>query len=190
VGAPSQATGDPESGEAIQAVVNKKRRTSLYCHSKMMVVDDEWVIAGSANINCRSMNGDRDSEMAIGGYQPHHLNDGTLPKGRVHAFRMGCWIEHIVPNPNDETHDGPVPVPECFLAPESPECVQYVREIADTNWNIFSSNPTQELPSHLCLYPYDVSPSGEVEPRVTHIVDCPTGLIVGKPGMLPIMLTT
>ena len=34
-------------------------------HSKLMIVDDRRVIIGSANINDRSMLGDRDSEMAI-----------------------------------------------------------------------------------------------------------------------------
>jgi len=30
-----------------------------------MIIDDDVVIIGSANINDRSMNGDRDSELAI-----------------------------------------------------------------------------------------------------------------------------
>ncbi|KAL5010636.1 hypothetical protein ScPMuIL_012941 [Solemya velum] len=37
----------------------------VYVHSKMMIVDDDTVIIGSANINDRSMLGDRDSEMAV-----------------------------------------------------------------------------------------------------------------------------
>lgn len=36
----------------------------LYIHAKCMVVDDRIAIIGSANINERSMNGDRDSEVA------------------------------------------------------------------------------------------------------------------------------
>jgi len=36
----------------------------VYVHSKMMIVDDNTVIIGSANINDRSMLGKRDSEMA------------------------------------------------------------------------------------------------------------------------------
>lgn len=36
----------------------------IYIHSKMMIVDDRSVIVGSANINDRSMMGDRDSEIA------------------------------------------------------------------------------------------------------------------------------
>ncbi|XP_072852294.2 phospholipase D1 [Pogona vitticeps] len=37
----------------------------IYVHSKMMIVDDNTVIIGSANINDRSMLGKRDSEMAV-----------------------------------------------------------------------------------------------------------------------------
>jgi len=37
----------------------------VYIHSKCMIVDDEYVIMGSANINDRSMLGERDSEIAL-----------------------------------------------------------------------------------------------------------------------------
>ena len=44
----------------------------IYVHSKGMVVDDEYVLIGSANINQRSMEGTRDTEIAMGAYQPHY----------------------------------------------------------------------------------------------------------------------
>ena len=37
----------------------------VYVHSKMMIVDDKFAIIGSANINDRSMQGFRDSEIAV-----------------------------------------------------------------------------------------------------------------------------
>ena len=37
----------------------------VYVHSKLMIVDDNKMIIGSANINDRSMNGNRDSELAV-----------------------------------------------------------------------------------------------------------------------------
>jgi len=37
----------------------------IYIHSKMMIIDDKYVLIGSANINDRSMLGSRDSEIAI-----------------------------------------------------------------------------------------------------------------------------
>ena len=44
----------------------KKPLTEIvYVHSKLMIVDDSVVIMGSANINDRSMNGNRDSEIGV-----------------------------------------------------------------------------------------------------------------------------
>ena len=43
----------------------------VYVHSKGMIVDDEYVILGSANINQWSMEGTRDTEIAMGAYQPY-----------------------------------------------------------------------------------------------------------------------
>ncbi|HGY9606968.1 TPA: phospholipase D-like domain-containing protein [Enterobacter roggenkampii] len=37
----------------------------IYVHSKLMIVDDRYVLVGSANINDRSLQGDRDSELAV-----------------------------------------------------------------------------------------------------------------------------
>lgn len=37
----------------------------IYVHSKLMIVDDRFAILGSANINDRSMLGERDSELAV-----------------------------------------------------------------------------------------------------------------------------
>lgn len=50
-----------------------------------MVVDDEYVILGSANINQRSLAGGRDTEIAMGAYQPHHTwgKKKEHPQGQV-----------------------------------------------------------------------------------------------------------
>lgn len=37
----------------------------IYVHSKLLIVDDDIALIGSANINDRSMCGDRDSELAV-----------------------------------------------------------------------------------------------------------------------------
>lgn len=61
----------------------------IYVHSKGMVVDDEFVLIGSANINQRSLEGTRDTEIAMGGYQPHHswAMKGSRPRGQVKNFQ-------------------------------------------------------------------------------------------------------
>jgi len=57
----------------------------IYVHSKGMIVDDDYVIIGSANINQRSMDGSKDTEIAMGGYQPHHTwaTKRRHPRGKV-----------------------------------------------------------------------------------------------------------
>lgn len=57
----------------------------VYVHSKGMIVDDEYVIIGSANINQRSLDGTRDTEIAMGAYQPHHTwaRKRSAPHGQV-----------------------------------------------------------------------------------------------------------
>ena len=50
-----------------------------------MIVDDEYLIVGSANINQRSLEGTRDTEIAMGAYQPEHTwaRNVTGPRGQV-----------------------------------------------------------------------------------------------------------
>lgn len=57
----------------------------IYVHAKGMIVDDEYVILGSANINQRSMAGSRDTEIAMGAYQPHYTwtKKKEHPRGQV-----------------------------------------------------------------------------------------------------------
>ena len=45
-------------------LMNRLVQEIIYVHSKLMIVDDKYVICGSANINDRSLLGDRDSELA------------------------------------------------------------------------------------------------------------------------------
>lgn len=83
----------------------------VYVHSKGMIVDDEYVIIGSANINQRSMEGTRDTEIAMAAYQPQHTWANTLsaPRGQViclssdklvtwycsSAIVLSCLVYHI-----------------------------------------------------------------------------------------------
>lgn len=67
----------------------------IYVHSKGMVVDDEFVLIGSANINQRSLEGTRDTEIAMGGYQPHHswAMKGSRPRGQVKKLSKTCTFK-------------------------------------------------------------------------------------------------
>ena len=61
---PSELSKPPRGSRSSK--LRKTRRHMIYVHSKLIIVDDSYVITGSANINQRSLDGDRDSELAIG----------------------------------------------------------------------------------------------------------------------------
>jgi hypothetical protein len=97
--------------------------------SKLMIVDDEYIVVGSANINQRSLDGTRDSEICIGAHQPAHSMASTtepLPRGHVAGFRKALWLEHL-----GVSHANPFVVTEVCRAEgsrcgSSVGCVLYV----------------------------------------------------------------
>ncbi|KAH7849966.1 hypothetical protein Vadar_025728 [Vaccinium darrowii] len=126
-----------------QALSRKSRRFMIYVHSKGMIVDDEYVILGSANINQRSMEGTRDTEIAMGAYQPHHTWAKKLrsPQGQIYGYRMSLWKEHLGT------------IEDCFMRPESLECVRMVRSMGEMNWQQFAADEVTEMRAHLLKYP-------------------------------------
>ena len=52
---------DPNHGRTHAEIIE----SSVYVHSKMAIFDDTSLIVGSANINDRSLLGDRDTEIAV-----------------------------------------------------------------------------------------------------------------------------
>eukprot|EP01029_Cantina_marsupialis_P016455 TRINITY_DN3668_c0_g1_i3.p1 TRINITY_DN3668_c0_g1~~TRINITY_DN3668_c0_g1_i3.p1 ORF type:complete len:1319 (+),score=379.04 TRINITY_DN3668_c0_g1_i3:164-4120(+) len=75
----------------------------IYVHSKLMIVDDSIAIMGSANINDRSMLGNRDSEIAalFGGEDSLSMLGGRLAKTSsvVRSLRINLWAEHLGMDP-------------------------------------------------------------------------------------------
>ncbi|KAL2644309.1 hypothetical protein R1flu_011896 [Riccia fluitans] len=151
------------------------RRFMIYVHSKMMIVDDEYIIIGSANINERSMNGARDTEIAIGAYQPYRLAGVEgLPHGEIHGFRMSLWYEHLGRLDN------------CFLQPQSLDCVQLVNAIADECWAVFARKAPCHMPGHLLHYPVTINGDGEVTSLMDFFPDTSASVLgspVGVKGM-------
>ncbi|TQD95905.1 hypothetical protein C1H46_018483 [Malus baccata] len=65
----------------------------------MMIVGDEYIIIGSANINQKSMDGARDFEIAIGAFQPNHLAFTIPARAQMYAFRLAlcaCFRAFVV----------------------------------------------------------------------------------------------
>eukprot|EP01012_Entosiphon_sulcatum_P005023 TRINITY_DN12130_c0_g1_i2.p1 TRINITY_DN12130_c0_g1~~TRINITY_DN12130_c0_g1_i2.p1 ORF type:complete len:225 (+),score=26.42 TRINITY_DN12130_c0_g1_i2:1025-1699(+) len=142
----------------------RSRRHMVYIHSKMFVVDDEYVLVGSANINERSMAGNRDTEIAVGSWQPAftlNRGGGPLPVGEVSGLRLGLWAEHFGVSE------------ACHYAPDSVECVRRLRQLGDANWACYAGTAVRTLPfGHAMTYPYVVSADGfDVRPLVPFIPD-------------------
>ncbi|XP_074583085.1 phospholipase D alpha 1-like [Curcuma longa] len=157
------------------------RRFMIYVHTKMMIVDDEYIIIGSANINQRSMDGGRDSEIAMGAYQPYHLSSREPARGQIHGFRLALWYEHLGM------------VDDVFLQPESLECTQKINRIADKYWDLYASdNLERDLPGHLLSYPIEVTADGTITelPGMKCFPDTRAPVLGTKSDYLPPILTT
>ncbi|KAL2243246.1 UNVERIFIED_CONTAM: Phospholipase D alpha 4 [Sesamum indicum] len=129
----------------------KHRRFMVYVHSKLMIVDDTYLLIGSANVNQRSMDGQRDTEIAIGCYQSRTREDG-MDNGDIRAFRMSLWYEHTGRADN------------VYQEPESLECVRTIRSVGEKMWKIYSQEEVQDMGGvHLVTYPVNVTEKGSVE---------------------------
>lgn len=142
----------PNSTSTPSALSRKNRRFQIYIHSKGMIVDDEYVIMGSANINQRSMDGTRDTEIAMGAYQPQHtVARHSHAHGQIYGYRMSLWAEHIGGTE------------ECFKQPESLECVRRVRSLGELYWRQYAADNVTEMKGHLLKYPVDVDRTGKIK---------------------------
>ncbi|CAF2107104.1 unnamed protein product [Brassica oleracea var. botrytis] len=143
---PSDQNCVSSSGEMVPAS-QKWGRFMIYVHAKGMVVDDEYVLLGSANINQRSIAGSRDTEIAMGAYQNHQTwsHRSKHPRGQVYGYRMSLWAE---------PHMGKID--DIFKEPETLECVKRVNMISEDNWKKYTDDSFVPLQGHLLKYPLSV----------------------------------
>ena len=147
----SEGFADPEP-ETLAELVRSSRRHPVYVHSKMTIFDDEYVLIGSANINERSLGGNRDSEIAVGSFQPGHtVNEEGDPRGGVHTYRMALWAAHL---------GG---ADDAYLNPASDDCLAKVKEVSDGFWDLYTAPDPEHSDVHLLPYPIQVSEDGAVE---------------------------
>lgn len=160
---------------SIAAKMRNSLRLMIYVHSKMAIFDDEYIILGSANINERSMNGNRDTEMAFGAYQPNVQQEGD-----VRSFRLALWAEHIGTHMQEH------------LFPSSLECMKTMRRIGRSNLSNYFKPVQMDTDSHLMTYPLKIEADGCLHdyPDFKFFPDT-SGLVVGKSSILiPNSLTT
>ena len=174
---------DEPDSDSVAAKARENMRFMIYVHSKMAIFDDEYVIVGSANINERSMSGNRDSEMAVGAFQNEFTKENVgdeLIKGKVHDFRLALWAEHC--GEHDSLH----------IDPNTPECMALMRKVGQDNLQQFLSTEPEHRESHLLLYPVDVSQDGHVTAieGCEQFPDTSANILGKKSNFLPNSLTT
>lgn len=136
----------PKNHAAKKAFDN--RRLMIYVHSKMAIFDDDYIIVGSANINDRSLRGNRDTEIAIGAYQPNIANSSDR---EVSMFRKSLWTEHMgVDAPLD-------------LNPGSIECARKMKFLAEESLERYCKTELPLPQRHMVLYPLSVDRDGKVD---------------------------
>ncbi|KAL0684010.1 hypothetical protein Bca4012_050858 [Brassica carinata] len=101
----------------------KLQRFMIYVHAKGMIVDDEYVLMGSANTNQRSVagieryrnsNGQDTTWPGLPSYHHHHITISS--KVKVYGYKMSLWAEHL-----GKTGDE-------FVDPADLECVNEIAE--------------------------------------------------------------
>ena len=179
---PLEDLAEPEPGSGPE-LLRQSLRHPIYVHSKMSIFDDEYILVGSANINQRSLGGNRDTEIAVGGYQPDHSreSENAQPRGDVHTFRMALWSAHL------GGYD------EALLQPESDDCLAKVREVAKANWELYTALEPEHSDVHLLPYPINVDEEGSItalDAPWDCFPDTSAPVIGNKSGYLPEKLTT
>jgi phospholipase D1/2 len=160
------------------ARVAANQRYQVYVHSKLMIVDDQFLILGSANLNERSLAGDRDSEICVA-LMP---GDGKLDECRkiIGDVRRKSWARHL---------DGTT-IPD-IDSPEKPSCANVIRDTALVNWTDMAQG-LRKNKSHLVHIPFEatataffvkvVSPTAPLKAQDPFIFDAEAKLVGGKQG--------
>ena len=128
------------------------------------------------------MDGGRDSEIAMGAFQPNHITANRPPRGHIYGFRRALWHEHLG-DPGSAVFDNP----------ETEECIKFVNGLAQKNWELYSKETFDESNPfhHLLRYPVEVTTKGTIInlPGFEYFPDT-KAKILGSKTRLPAILTT
>lgn len=115
-------------------------------HSKILIIDDDILLVGSANINDRSMLGHRDSEIAVVIEDTEKIESmmnykSKLVSPNVHNLRIKLYMEFLGVESLDLVMD-----------PLSIECIDAMEEIASRNTDfyrkVFRSYPDDSIDTY------------------------------------------
>jgi phospholipase D1/2 len=126
-----------------QALVQHSNRYMIYVHSKLMIVDDRWIILGSANLNERSMAGNRDSEICVAMWPTPGHQAAQTAANKIKDFRKELWCEHLVGSINYDT------LKPFFDTPQVAATVTAIRRTAEHNFREFIKNDPDTTPNRM-----------------------------------------
>jgi len=205
----AKIVGTPNSPFEIS--LSKSKRFMIYVHSKLLIADDEYVIVGSANINERSMAGDRDTEMCIGAYQPNLGKTKTKNSSGDNSDSDNSDSEY---DSEETAQSRGITHPEFgfigavkrfrislwtehtatfdkkFLEPNTVHASRLLKEIGEENWRAFVSENAGPMKSHLMKYPITVSSDGKMTPLVQKFPDSDARVMGSSAAAMLNMLTT
>lgn len=75
---------------AVLDAKGRPRTMQIYVHSKLLICDDRVMIIGSANINDRSLSGNRDSEICLRVEEPVGCGSNS-----IQSFRRRLWANYL-----------------------------------------------------------------------------------------------
>ena len=142
----------------------------IYIHSKLMIVDDQKVIMGSANINDRSMTGERDSEFAVIFSDENEYNENnSIMDGKPYCaskfaktLRLSLWREHLGLKINEQNYT-------LIEDPLNDDVWKLINETARNNTNIYR-DLFQCYPDDTMLTFKDIPPQKELNEKEKEIL--------------------
>ena len=140
--------------------VRKNQRYMIYVHSKMMIVDDEFIIIGSANLNERSLAGNRDTEICIG-----MTAEDQAARDYIQKFRLDLWSK-LLGNAKKNAK-----VEDAWKTPETPACVSAIRVRAENNYFGLRTNTSTDNSGFLCVFPMTWGRGAKGEWVLTFLTD-------------------
>jgi phospholipase D1/2 len=120
------------------------QRYMIYVHTKMMIVDDRYLILGSCNLNDRGLMGNGDSEIVISAWPMLDAKKRDTCIKDIRKLRLDLWKEHLAPSS----------LPAMHLQPGDPSCVKDIKTRAFKNHKAFREMTRGPGDGHLCLWNY------------------------------------
>ncbi len=126
-----------------EVVGGQLRTEQIYVHSKLLIADDSIVIMGSANINDRSLKGQRDSELAV------YIRDTIIVKAPLngteteamkfgHELRKALWRKHLALNcGGNGVVSAASSLDSLIDKPAAPETIKAIQTLAASNQDIY-----------------------------------------------------